>query len=69
MQTKALKKSPELKELVNQGTNILTEIKVIEHTIELTDDPVTIFELTKAKDNLQQQFNIIFDKVFGGEVQ
>ena len=69
MQTKALKKSPELRELVNQGTNILTEIKVIEHTIELTDDPVTIFELTKAKDNLQQQFNIIFDKVFGGEVQ
>lgn len=67
MQTR--KNNSELKELIKQGTHILNEIKAIEKTIELTDDPVTIFELTKAKDNLQQQFNIIFDKVFGGEIQ
>lgn len=63
------KKSPELRELIKQGTHILNEIKAIEHTIELTDDTVTTFELKKAKNNLQQQFNDIFDKVFGGKVQ
>lgn len=68
MPTKALKKSPELRELVKQGTHILNEIKAIEHTIELTDDSLTIFELTKAKNDLQEQFNVIFDKVFGGEI-
>ena len=62
-------KSPELKELIKQGTNILNEIKAIEHTIELADDPMTIFELNIAKNNLQQQFDTIFDKVFGGDVQ
>ena len=62
-------KSPRLKELIKQGTSILNEIKAIEHTIELADAPVIIFELNKAKNNLQEQFNDIFDKVFGGEVQ
>ena len=62
-------KNHELKELVKQGTNILNEIKAVEHTIESTNDPVVIFELTKAKTNLQKQFNEIFDKVFGGEAQ
>lgn len=67
MQTR--KNKPELKELVKQGTHILNEIKAIEKTIELADDPVTIFELNKAKNSLQEQFNEIFDKVFGGEIQ
>lgn len=69
MPTKALKKSPELKELVKQGTSILNEIEAIGDKIELTNDPVVIFELKKAKADLQEQFNIIFDKIFGGEIQ
>ena len=66
--TKTMKNS-ELKELVKQGTNILNEIKAVEHTIELTHDRATLFQLNIAKTNLQKQFNEIFDKVFGGEAQ
>ena len=71
MPTKALKmKSSDykLRELVKQGTHILNEIKAVEDTIELTKDSLTKFELIKAKNDLQQQFNDIFDKVFSGEV-
>jgi hypothetical protein len=57
-------KDLELKELIKQGTNILNEIKAIEHTIEISNDPVIIFELHNAKTKLQEQFNEIFDKVF-----
>ena len=63
------KKSPELKELIKQGTSILNEIKAIEHTMQLTNDVGTLFQLNIAKTNLQNQFNEIFDKVFGGKLQ
>ena len=64
--TTTMTKSPELKELIKQGTSILNEIKAIEHTMELTSDLATLFQLNIAKTNLQKQFNEIFDKVFGG---
>lgn len=63
------KNNSELKELIKQGTSILNEIKALEKAIESTDDMVTMFELGHAKNNLQNQFNEIFDKVFGGELQ
>lgn len=67
MATKAQKMNLELKELVKHGTDILNEIRVIDDAIESTNDSLTKFELKKAKADLQEQFNIIFDMVFGGE--